>query len=208
MPKIIGWETWLKKAPRIHESQQIIAFHFLYIPLYIIAAIAAAYTVTSQLSSWTAAFWLSVYGVVGVLAVLFVWTVHLHKGAEVDIRDDSLIINLRGIDRLCALTSRLEVHKACLSDAVAYSEVGRERKGLMRLGICIPYFFAVGTYCDEDDKRTFWNVYDPENAIVIELKNKRCLELKDERYDRLVIEVEDPHATLASVQQTIAEGQN
>jgi hypothetical protein len=71
-PKITGWETWLENVPRSHEREQMIGFHLLYIPLYISAAIAAAPAGT-RLLGWSAAFWLSVYGIVGVLAVLYVW---------------------------------------------------------------------------------------------------------------------------------------
>jgi hypothetical protein len=72
IPKVIGWETWLKNDPRIHETQQKIGFYLLYIALYIIAAIAAASALTRLVGS-TAAFWLclSVYGIVGVLTVLY-----------------------------------------------------------------------------------------------------------------------------------------
>jgi hypothetical protein len=38
----------------------------------------------------------------------------------------------------------------------------------------------------------FWDVHDPEKTVVIQLR--------DERYAQLVIEVEDPHATAAAIQ--------
>jgi hypothetical protein len=80
IPEIIGWETWLEEDPRRHETQQMIGFHLFYIPLYVIAAIAAASAVTRLLDS-TAAFWsiaaswltFVVYGIVGVLAGRYVW---------------------------------------------------------------------------------------------------------------------------------------
>lgn len=43
----------------------------------------------------------------------------------------------------------------------------------------------------------FFNVHDPGKAVVIRLKN--------ERYARLVIEVEDPPATVAAIQRAIGE---
>jgi hypothetical protein len=42
----------------------------------------------------------------------------------------------------------------------------------------------------------FWDVHDPRRAIAIELR--------DERYARLVLEVEDPEAEIARVQQAAA----
>jgi hypothetical protein len=38
----------------------------------------------------------------------------------------------------------------------------------------------------------FWDVHDPQKTVVIQLR--------DERYARLVIEVEDPRATAATIQ--------
>jgi hypothetical protein len=38
----------------------------------------------------------------------------------------------------------------------------------------------------------FWDVHDPQKTVVIQLR--------DERYARLVIEVEDPRATAAAIQ--------
>jgi hypothetical protein len=43
----------------------------------------------------------------------------------------------------------------------------------------------------------FWDVHDPEKTVVIRLK--------DERYARLVIEVEDPPATVAAIQEALGE---
>jgi hypothetical protein len=74
IPKITGWETWLDKDPRIHEKEQLIGFHLLFIALYIITVIAAASAVT-QLLDPTAAFWRRVYWIVGGLAVLCLWIV-------------------------------------------------------------------------------------------------------------------------------------
>jgi hypothetical protein len=41
-----------------------------------------------------------------------------------------------------------------------------------------------------------WDVHDPEKTVVIRLR--------DERYARLVIEVEDPEATVARVNEAAA----
>ena len=43
----------------------------------------------------------------------------------------------------------------------------------------------------------FWDVHDPEKTVVIRLK--------DERYARLVIEVEDPPAMAAAIEGTPGE---
>ncbi len=48
----------------------------------------------------------------------------------------------------------------------------------------------------QDGQRAFWDVHDPERALIIHLA--------DERYARLVIEVDDPWATAASINQALA----
>ena len=53
-----------------------------------------------------------------------------------------------------------------------------------------------GTFYQEGE-RVFWDVHDPEKTVVIRLK--------DERYARLVIEVEDPPATVAAIQEALGE---
>ena len=50
-------------------------------------------------------------------------------------------------------------------------------------------------YFFQDGKRVFWDVHNPENTIVIELR--------DERFDALVIEVADPKATVELVEAAL-----
>ena len=45
----------------------------------------------------------------------------------------------------------------------------------------------------QDGQWAFWDVHDPERAVIIDLA--------DERYARLVVEVDDPRATAASINQ-------
>ena len=50
----------------------------------------------------------------------------------------------------------------------------------------------------QDGRWAFWDVHDPERAVIIQLS--------DERYARLVIEVDDPWATATSINQALAAG--
>ena len=60
----------------------------------------------------------------------------------------------------------------------------------------MPGVITAGTFYQEGE-RVFWDVHDPEKTVVIRLK--------DERYARLVIEVEDPLATVAAIQEALGE---
>src|ERR687895_1273934 len=113
--------------------------------------------------------------------------------AEVEIAQDALIVHLEGMDRLFALRSRLEVPLSHVAGAEVDPEVARRRwHGIMERGIWVPGPITAGTYYQEGEL-VFWDVHDPEKTVVIHLK--------DERYRRLVIEVEDPEATVAQVNE-------
>jgi hypothetical protein len=55
--------------------------------------------------------------------------------------------------------------------------------GIRAPGTQLPGVITAGTFYQQG-KRVFWDVHQPENAIV--------LDLADERYDQLIVEVADP----------------
>ena len=113
--------------------------------------------------------------------------------AEVELAQDALIVHVRGMDHLFALRSRLEVPLSHVEGAEADPQEARRRwHGIMERGIWVPGSITAGTYYQEGEL-VFWDVHDPEKTVVIRLK--------DERYRRLVIEVEDPEATAARVNE-------
>lgn len=56
-------------------------------------------------------------------------------------------------------------------------------KGFRAPGTSVPFLITAGTFHLEGDK-IFWDVMNKEKSIVVELR--------DEKYKRLIIEVEDP----------------
>jgi hypothetical protein len=82
-------------------------------------------------------------------------------------------------------------------DAEADTQVAREwQKGLRAPGTHVPGVITAGRFFQHGD-RVFWDVHDPEKTIVIGLA--------DERYARLVIEVEDPPATVAAIEEAVGK---
>jgi hypothetical protein len=73
---------------------------------------------------------------------------------------------------------------------------GGEREYGLR-GTYVPGVITAGTFYQEGE-RVFWDVYDPDSTVVIQLK--------DERYVRLVIEVDDPSATAAAIRGVPGQG--
>ena len=115
--------------------------------------------------------------------------------AEVELAEDTLSIHVMGMDRLWALRSHLEIPLAHVSGAEAAPEVAhRWWQGIRSGGTHVPGVITAGTFHQEGE-RVFWDVHDSEKAIVIRLR--------DEKYERLVIEVEDPLATVAAIQEAL-----
>src|SRR4051794_33406565 len=101
---------------------------------------------------------------------------------------------MQGLDKLWALKSRLEVPLAHVRGATADPGVVKEPKGIRAPGAHVPGVLTAGTF-HIDGERVFWDVHDPEKAVVIELD--------DERYARLVVQVDDPRATVALVERAL-----
>ena len=59
--------------------------------------------------------------------------------------------------------------------------------GLKMPGTNIPGVLTAGTFYHHG-QRVFWDVHHPENTVVIELR--------DERYNELIVEVADPNAAV------------
>jgi hypothetical protein len=117
--------------------------------------------------------------------------------ADVKLAENTLTIHVLGMDRLWALRSHLEIPLSHVLGAEADPEVARRWwQGIRSGGTHVPGVITAGTFHQEGE-RVFWDVHDPEKAIVIGLR--------DERYARLVIEVEDPPTTVAAIQEAIGQ---
>ncbi|WP_433073065.1 hypothetical protein ACQP1P_24910 [Dactylosporangium sp. CA-052675] len=106
----------------------------------------------------------------------------------------TLVVEIEGLDKLWALKSRLAIPLANVRGATADPGIAREPKGIRAPGAHIPNVVTAGTF-HLDGEKVFWDVHDPRKAVVIELA--------DERYARLVIEVDDPRAVVALVEHSI-----
>ncbi|MEU0155188.1 hypothetical protein [Micromonospora fulviviridis] len=115
--------------------------------------------------------------------------------AKVRIDNDSLIVEIEGLDKLWALKSRLAIPLLNVRGATADPGVIKEPKGIRAPGAHLPGVITAGTF-HVDGERIFWDVRDPAKAVVIQLR--------DERYTRLIIQVADPRATVALVEHAIA----
>ncbi|GAA2479212.1 hypothetical protein [Winogradskya humida] len=106
--------------------------------------------------------------------------------ATIDITADDLVVNVEGLDKLWALKSSLTIPLTNVRGATPDPSIAHEWKGVRTAGTYVPGVIVAGSFRSEGE-RVFWDVKNPAKALVIELA--------DERYARLVIEVDDPRAT-------------
>jgi hypothetical protein len=116
--------------------------------------------------------------------------------ARVELSSGALVVHVEGSDRIWALKSRLEVPLEHVSGArLAGEEERGVYKGARFPGTNVPGVITAGSF-HQRDEWVFWDVHHIERAIVISTR--------DEKYARLVIEVDDPAATVAAIEAALA----
>ncbi|MEV0615354.1 hypothetical protein AB0I81_18695 [Nonomuraea sp. NPDC050404] len=115
--------------------------------------------------------------------------------ALVRIDGDDLVVVLEGLDKLWAFKSSLTIPLANVRGATADPGIATDPKGIRAPGTHLPGVITAGTFHQDGDK-IFWDVKDPSKALVVELAN--------EQYIRLVLQVDDPRATVALIENALA----
>ena len=113
-----------------------------------------------------------------------------------NIVDDKLILEVQGLHQLWALKRGMEIPLAHI-DRV-YAEPSTTLgwwQGLRIPGTHIPGYMVAGTYY-KGGKRLFWDVRNPKNTIIIDLVN--------EWYDQLIVEVDYPKDTVKEIQSNLS----
>ncbi|MBK8954322.1 MAG: hypothetical protein IPM34_02040 [Saprospiraceae bacterium] len=96
-------------------------------------------------------------------------------------------ITLKGFYKFFAFKSEINILKRNIVNVYQSDKELSGWIGWRSLGTSIPFFFNVGTFC-KNGKKNFWYVFDKSKAIIIELEN--------EDYDKLIIEVENPQEAI------------
>lgn len=111
---------------------------------------------------------------------------------DLSTNESVLTLHVRGADKLWAFKSSLEIPLAHIAGVRADPEIARGwYHGVRMPGTNVPGVITAGTFY-QDGKRVFWDVHHPENTIVIDLH--------DERFNQLIVEVADPAAAVAMIQ--------
>ncbi|WP_412538412.1 hypothetical protein R8Z50_21470 [Longispora sp. K20-0274] len=114
--------------------------------------------------------------------------------ALVSVSGDELLVEIEGMHKLWALKGRLRIPLAHVRGAVVDPARSRRPRGLRLPGTYLPGILAAGTYRSADG-RAFWDVRDPDRAVVIDLV--------EEDFTELVLQVADPHATARLITDAI-----
>jgi hypothetical protein len=119
---------------------------------------------------------------------------------RIEIQDDRLVARIQGLDQVLALRSELSIPLAHVQGAAVSPPEVRKRWGnLFRAHVPatdVPYVVMAGSFLFLDGEHAFWDVHDPDRTVAIELDH--------ERFAKLVLEVEDPQATVAAINGAIA----
>ena len=111
---------------------------------------------------------------------------------EVTQQGPDVTFTVQGLHKVWAFKSSLTVPRAHIAGARQDSEVARNLQGFRALGTSVPWLIKAGTFYLHGEsglKPTFVDVVHPEHVVVIDLR--------DEDYQQLIIEVADPAAVLA-----------
>jgi hypothetical protein len=119
---------------------------------------------------------------------------------KVEVEDGRLIARIQGLDQVLAFKSELSIPLAHVKGAaVSPPDVRRRWRNPLRMrtiGSDMPYVVMAGSFVFLDGEHAFWDVHDPDRTVVIELDH--------ERFAKLVLEVEDPQVTAATVNAAVA----
>lgn len=117
--------------------------------------------------------------------------------ARIDIGDDRLTVTLHGLDVVWTTRRRMIVPLAHVVGARQDPHIHRHGPwlGAGRTDALLDYAVAAGSMLVHG-RREFWDVHHPDKAVEIDLV--------DEAYERLVLEVDDPGAVVAEVNAAVA----
>ncbi len=108
---------------------------------------------------------------------------------NVTVQGDCAVFEVKGLDRLWAFRSRLEIPLAHITSvAVDPSQVGRWWHGVRLMGTDFPGVMAAGAFFYHR-QMVFWDVHDTEKTVIVSLDH--------EFYRKLILEVADPQAAAA-----------
>lgn len=116
--------------------------------------------------------------------------------ATIAITNEALTVHVTGIDRILAFKSAITVPLTHVTQITQdATEAAKVFHGLRLPGTAIPGVLTAGSFL-KSGEWTFWDVHDPDKAVVIGLDH--------EHYSQLVVGVDDPDSTVEAVRAALA----
>ena len=114
---------------------------------------------------------------------------------RISIEGDRVHFDVEGLDKFWAFRSRLDIPLAHIRAVEIDPEAARGwYHGLRMLGSNIPGVLTAGTFYQQGGI-VFYDVHEPERAIVLELEH--------ETYKRLIVEVDNPQTTKTMIERAL-----
>jgi hypothetical protein len=111
---------------------------------------------------------------------------------EVTVHHDNVVFTVCGLHKVFAFKSQLTVPRSHITEVRQDPEMAKNIRGFRQLGTSVPWLLKAGTFYLRGQpglKPAFVDVANPDNVVVIKLR--------DEKYQQLIIEVDDPVAVVA-----------
>lgn len=112
-------------------------------------------------------------------------------GNTITLTESDLTIEPQGLDKVWSLTGSIRVPWSHVRGATYDTGMKNEPKGWRGPGLGLGAFGKLSGTFHRDGERQFWNISGWEDTVVIELL--------DEHFSRLVLSVDDPVGTVASI---------
>jgi hypothetical protein len=103
-------------------------------------------------------------------------------------KGENFVIRVLGWHQFWAFKKEIVINKANVTGIYQNEEEIKWVRGLRILGTHLPFVIIAGTFYPFKGGVEFWDVCNKKNAIIITLKN--------EKYTRIIVEVEKPEETI------------
>ena len=111
---------------------------------------------------------------------------------EISVSDDHLHLEVKGLDKLWAFKSQLDIPLRHVRGIRHDPEAAAGWwHGIKVIGTSVPGVITAGSFYQCSGRTMFWDVHDPNKSIIIELH--------DDRFDELIVEVSDPKAAVDQI---------
>lgn len=114
---------------------------------------------------------------------------------KVTIQEKNLVIEPQGLDKIWALKDKLVIPLVHVKNLKVDGNILKGYKGIRIPGTAIPGYYYAGTF-KKEGKKTFYNTHQNATPLVIELKN--------EDFDRLIIEVDEPESVINEIKPQLS----